>query len=516
MKKLLRISVFIFSIFIIHACKKDKATPPVISTTYVTQISPISAVSGGTITDNGGAIILSKGVCWNTSDKPTMDNNKTSETGESLSFTSNILQLLPSTSYYVRAYAVNSAGTSYGNSVFFKTIGDKPTSNSQNASNIQLTTATLNGTVNPNSLETTVTFEYGITTSYGSTAIARQSPLSGDSEGNVSIDLTELSIGTTYHFRIKAENSLGIIYSSDLSFTTLGSVPALAIGTATNIQVNSATLNCSVNANYLSTTIIFEWGTTTGYGNSVTAIQSPLNGGSSTPVSAKIAGLLPGTTYHYRVRTENELGSVLSNDMNFTTLTPLTDIDGNIYNIVTIGTQVWMAENLKTTKYNNGSDIPLKTNSDFWQYTTTQPGYCWYNNDEATNKNTYGALYNWYAVHTGNICPTGWHIPTDDECITLILYVGENVGGNKLKEAGNTHWSTPSTIATNEYGFTALPGGERYSNFTNLGISGTFWSNTAYDFQNSYTVQMNYNYSGVTRYTYQMSTGLSVRCLKDN
>jgi uncharacterized protein (TIGR02145 family) len=96
------------------------------------------------------------------------------------------------------------------------------------------------------------------------------------------------------------------------------------------------------------------------------------------------------------------------------------------------------------------------------------------------------------------------------------MYVGgENVGGNRLKEIGNAHWSTPSTNATNEYGFTGLPGGQIYDSFTNLGISGTFWSNTLYDFQDAYAVQMNYNYGGITRYTYQTSYGVSVRCVKD-
>ena len=139
--------------------------------------------------------------------------------------------------------------------------------------------------------------------------------------------------------------------------------------------------------------------------------------------------------------------------------TPLTatDIDGNVYHTVTIGTQIWMVENLKTTRYNDGSPIPFVTDSSSWSNLTT-PGYCWYNND-TTNKNTYGALYNWFAVNTGKLAPTGWHVPTDDEWTTLTTYLGgESIAGGKLKETGTTHWRTPNAGATNEIGFTASSG----------------------------------------------------------
>lgn len=318
MKNLLKTFGIILIIAFFDSCE-DKPTPPVLSTNSITDISTTSAISGGNITDGGGAPIISKGICWNTSDNPTIVNNKTTENGESLSFSGNITQLIPGTSYFVRAYATNSAGTSYGKSVSFKTLGDKPGSNSQSASNLQLTAATLNGTVNPNSLETIVTFEYGTTTSYGSTAIAQQSPLSGDSDGNVSVDLTGLAIGTTYHFRIKAENSLGTTYSSDLTFTTLGAVPTTITPTATNLQVKSVRLNGSVNPNYISSTVTFEWGATLNFGNSITATPSTLTGSDPVSISADLSGLLPGTTYYARIKAENSLGTSFSGNISFTT-----------------------------------------------------------------------------------------------------------------------------------------------------------------------------------------------------
>ena len=134
----------------------------------------------------------------------------------------------------------------------------------------------------------------------------------------------------------------------------------------------------------------------------------------------------------------------------------IADIDGNIYNTVIIGTQVWMKENLKATKLNDGTNILLETDNATW-ISLTDPAYCWYNNDASSYKNTYGALYNWFTVETGKLCPTGWHVPSDAEWFTLIDFLGgESVAGGKLKEIGNTHWNSPNTGATDEYGFTAI------------------------------------------------------------
>ena len=148
----------------------------------------------------------------------------------------------------------------------------------------------------------------------------------------------------------------------------------------------------------------------------------------------------------------------------------LKDIEGNVYPAVIIGTQVWMAENLKTTKYNDGMAIPLVSDNNAWEALKT-PGYCWYNNDAAANKNRFGALYNWYTVNTKKLCPAGWHVPNDKEWTTLRTYLGgEEIAGGKLKETGTTHWTSPNTDATNQTGFTALPGGGRRSNGEFFGL----------------------------------------------
>jgi uncharacterized protein (TIGR02145 family) len=193
------------------------------------------------------------------------------------------------------------------------------------------------------------------------------------------------------------------------------------------------------------------------------------------------------------------------------------DGEGNIYKTIKIGTQLWMAENLKSTRYKNGTAIPLVTNNLVWSNLTT-PGYCWFNNKEAAYKVTYGALYNWYTVNTGNLCPTGWHVPTDAEWTTLTTYLdSESVAGGKLKEAGTVHWASPNTGATNETGFTALPGGLRYDSGTFTGdiYFGLWWSSTEYSTPNSWYRKVSTYISSIYRGFLNKRNGCSVRCLKD-
>jgi len=187
------------------------------------------------------------------------------------------------------------------------------------------------------------------------------------------------------------------------------------------------------------------------------------------------------------------------------------DIDGNIYKTVTIGKQVWMAENLKTTKYNDSTSIPLVLDNKAWKALKT-PAYCWYDNDETANKNTYGALYNWHTVKTGKLCPAGWHIPTLKEC-----YILTNMrSARNLKEIGLTHWQSPNKGATNETGFTALPGGRRHLNgaFDSVGYLGVWWSSSQTPTAIACQRFMYYYKSSAFLFLHQQN-GFSVRCLQD-
>ena len=194
------------------------------------------------------------------------------------------------------------------------------------------------------------------------------------------------------------------------------------------------------------------------------------------------------------------------------------DIEGNVYKTVTIGKQVWMKENLKTSKYNDGKAIPLVTDNAAWS-TLATPGYCYYNNDDITYKSTYGGLYNWFAVSTGKLCPIDWHVPSDAEWTAFTDFMaGEIVAGGRLKEIGTAHWLTPNTGATNENGFTALPGGSRDNNgnFNNIGQDGNWWSSSENDANSSWYRNMNFNVSSIDRNYYSKANGVSVRCIKSH
>jgi len=192
------------------------------------------------------------------------------------------------------------------------------------------------------------------------------------------------------------------------------------------------------------------------------------------------------------------------------------DYDGNVYKTIQIGDQVWMAENLKTTKFNDGMTIPLVTDNVTW-LSLSSPGYSAYDNNRRIG-NTFGALYNWYAVETGNLCPAGWHAPTDEEWTILANYLGGSlVAGGKLKEVGTTHWYSPNDDATNETGFTALAGGYRdYKGpFGSLGYVGHWWSSTEISTTQAWNHWMFYENGELYRYEYGKRYGLSVRCVKD-
>ncbi|MFH0841716.1 MAG: FISUMP domain-containing protein [Bacteroidota bacterium] len=501
------------ALYLFTACNEAKI--PVVTTNAVTEISPVTALSGGVITDDGGGKILEKGVCWDTIGRPKIGSNMTIDTTESLSFTSQITGLSPKTKYYVKAYATSIAGTGYGNMETFTTTGEQPSIALPEASDILTSSATLNGTVNPNLLSTSVSFEYGTTTSYGSIITTSQSPVSGDSETSVSAQLTGLNPGTTYHFRIKAENSLGTIYSSDVTFTTSGQVPSVENDDVTNLKIGTVTLNGYINPNHLSTTVFFEWGTSTAYGSNTGAAQGTLTGSTSLVVNADLSGLTPGTIYHYRICATNELGTSYSGDQTLKTYV-VADADNNYYYSVTIGTQTWMQENLKTTHLRDGSVISQVTDNTAWKNLNSS-GYCWYSNEETRYKALYGALYNWFAVSSGKLCPAGWHVPTNSEWITLTNYLGgEITAGSKLKESGSTHWGDLNT-GTDETGFTALPGGSRGDDgaFANSGVSGHFWSSSPVLPTTSYSAVLYNSSTSLTRVSNPNVNGFSVRCVKD-
>ncbi|MCD4729200.1 MAG: hypothetical protein K8R74_01270 [Bacteroidales bacterium] len=236
--------------------------------------------------------------------------------------------------------------------------------------------------------------------------------------------------------------------------------------------------------------------------------------------TSAITGLSPEATYYVRAYATNSSGTGYGSAMSFTTLEETigcTDIDGNVYNTVIVGTQVWMAENLKVTHYRNGNAIPNVTDETAWS--ELQTGACCDYENSPDNSATYGKLYNYYAVNDSrNIAPAGWHIPTDAEWTILTDYLGgRTVAGGKLKETGTTHWISPNTGASNETGFTGLPGGMRVgstpsSTYAFMGIYGYWWS--LEPIVSSYGM-MAYDNDNFDWYPRLEWNGISVRCLKD-
>lgn len=306
---------------------------PVLSTQNVTNISENNATSGGFIVENGGSPITQRGVVWSTSQNPTVANNLTTDGTGTGNFSSSLTGLAENNTYYVRAYAANNNGTSYGNMV---------------------------------------------------------------------------------------------------SFNTLGS----------------------------------------GSGNDI---------------------LNPNLTY----------GS-------------MTDQDGNTYATIVIGTQEWMAENLRTTTYANGDPIPNVTDGTQFEGLTTG-AWAHYNND-SQYENPYGKLYNWYTVDDPrNVCPTGWHVPTDAEYLLLTDYLGgDSVAGGKMKSTSGL-WNAPNTEATNSSGFSGLPGGYRVNDgsFYFIGEYCGWWSSAEYDTDNAWSHNLFYDSGNVDRGYYVKGYWLWVRCLRD-
>jgi uncharacterized protein (TIGR02145 family) len=224
-------------VFLVSSC--EKKVVPIIETSVISNITTTTALGGGTITDEGSGTIVEKGVCWSTSITPTIEDNHTNDGGGASAFTSNLTSLDPGSTYFVRAYATNLDGTGYGMALSFKTLGDLPNAITLPATKVIKNSAILHGKVNANLLPTRVYFEYGTGLTYGNIVEATANPISGDQDADVAATITGL-FTETYHFRIKAENSLGISYGEDETFVALV-VTDIDGNTYSTIQIGNQT-----------------------------------------------------------------------------------------------------------------------------------------------------------------------------------------------------------------------------------------------------------------------------------
>jgi uncharacterized protein (TIGR02145 family) len=341
-----------------------------------------------------------------------------------------------------------------------------------------------------------------------------------------------LSEGTTYYWRVNATGPGGTSgWSDDRYFTTSVSPPVPP--TLSSPSDGSIGVSTSPTLSWNSVNGASSYGLQVSTNSSFSSLVVSPSGITST--SYVLSGLSEGGTYYWRVNATGPGGtSGWSDDRYFTTGSThetgtMTGNDGKIYQTVKIGNQWWMAENLKETEYRNGNAIQNVTDNSIWAGLSTG-ARCAYDNSES-NASVYGYLYNWYAVSDSrNIAPPGWHVPTDEEWKTLEKHLGmsqseaDNSGergtneGGKLKETGTIHWFSPNEGATNESGFSALPGGYRYDYdgiFYYLGYSATFWSSTELGANYAWYRYLYFSSSLVSRYINDKQDGFSIRLLRD-
>ena len=339
----------------------------------------------------------------------------------------------------------------------------------------------------------------------------------GAGSGKFVSTVAKLNAGTTYNLRAYATSSIGTSYGNLQTAITLATIPTIsttAVIAVTDKIINSGGNVTSDGGSPVSARGVC-WGTSI---NPTTANNFTSDSLGTGIFNSSVTKILPDSVYYLRAYATNSIGTAYGNTRSFTLKGLIVlDNDGNYYHFVAIGSQVWMVENLKTTLLNDGSSIQLQEDNTKWNNLTSS-GYCWYNNDFLANKATNGALYNWYSVSTGKLCPTGWHVPTDVDWTTLTTHLGgELAAGGMLKEKSLDYWKVPNTGATNETLFTALPGGYRMESgeSINSGNYGYWWSSTSVNTTVAYCRYMYYGSKAVTRSFVSKQYGLSVRCIKN-
>jgi uncharacterized protein (TIGR02145 family) len=335
--------------------------------------------------------------------------------------------------------------------------------------------------------------------------------------GPFSMTLTGLYQYQEFYIRAYARNSEGTSMGEMITIMTpiASSLPSVESNGVLNISQTSATGggNVSKPGGVALTAVGICWSTTPGptIANNLTSESVALG-----TFISNISGLIAETTYYVRAYATNSNGTAYGEEVVFTTasdVTTVSDIDGNVYNTIQIGTQTWMKENLKTTKYNDGSSILNITDNTEW-LAQINGAYCWYDNDSVTYSDPYGALYNYYAVEDSrNMCPVGWHVATDTDWEDLSTYLGgDDIAGGKLRETGTVHWATDPGV-DNSSGFTGLPGGYLYDTygFLEIGYFGQWWAAE----KTGWIYYMQANYFILGNGQDLSNSGSSVRCIKD-
>jgi uncharacterized protein (TIGR02145 family) len=330
------------------------------------------------------------------------------------------------------------------------------------------------------------------------------------------------SNGTVLQIPISSIDSITYTINNPGNLSTITTLP---IGNTTS---TSASTGGSISAT--SGSAVTQRGVCWSTAQNPTTANSSTNDGNGTgSFTSNLTGLTANTTYYVRAYAINSAGTAYGNQLSFTTTNSGSSIvsnpgagvtyNGYTYNSVVLGNgQEWMSENLRSTIYANGDPIPNVSDTTQW-VSLTSGAWLHYNND-SQYETPFGKLYNWYAAaDQRNVCPAGWHVPSDAEWTILTDYLGgEQVAGGKMKSTGIQYWQGPNTDATNESGFSGLPGGGYYDfigGFISIGNYGTWWSTSALGNDNAYGRNLSYNGGIVNRPLVTMRVGITVRCLRN-
>jgi uncharacterized protein (TIGR02145 family) len=347
----------------------------------------------------------------------------------------------------------------------------------------------------------------------------------GSVPGNYLSNVTGLENGKSYHVRAYATNSVGTAYGKDLTFSTKQIYPPEGITTksVSAISSSAAISGGSISGAGGSTKLVrgICWSinpdpTTV---SSLTADTiSSYDLGSSDSFTSIMSGLTVNTKYFIRAYASNQAGVTYGNQVTVTTGSVVIEIEGKLYNSVTIGTQTWLTENLATSTYNDGKPILMVDNQAVWN-NIQEPGYCWFNNNRLAFGTTNGALYNWYAVNTGNLCPVGWHVPSDAEWTELSDYLGSE-SGNKIRKPEIMQWTDYPSYANNCL-FWAKPAGIRDTiiGFETTGecdptIRDSHWWSSSSGGGSEALSRWLYS-SELSKVEFSKKNGFSVRCIKN-